>query len=396
MRKYETLTRTSVHPSPLPLSRYQDEIYKFDHWVATSVSTGKAKVVARTIYEETADGDYAVEARYVKTKMAAMDDPTLGVPANVQADGEFERVSVTWEPHAPGPNAPDFITISIRDATTHELVKEHMTTAAKGAVVLPLPSAPADYTVDMSWVSSSRNARGIRTWPVAFSSKAELTTGKLACLAGTQFAEELKSSPIAGLGDQYQIALLGTYPTTLAQGQQVRLTFDVVSATASQLMVNILDKNDYSWLAGKVVNIPAKTERIVVVDFTIDTEVGLTVPPDCLLDAADPLPLRSISSLLCLPQVTHKAEYFIDALLIQDAKDYTSALVEDTSAGGIVGIAVPDATPVAATTTIPVPAGTTPNSPLQPTQPGALAGPRREPGDETPKQPTAVVAAANP
>ena len=65
-----------------------------------------------------------------------------------------------------------------------------------------------------------------------------------------------------GLDDKYQLGVLGTYPSTLRKGQKVRLTFGVVSETASQLMVNVLNKNDFTWVGGKVINVPAKTDKV--------------------------------------------------------------------------------------------------------------------------------------
>jgi len=272
----------SLPPFLPPSRRYQDEVYKFDHWAATSVTTNKKKKVSRTIYEETADGDYTVQARYQKTKMARLDDPILGVPQNVYAEGDFKRVSLKWDAPIPGPTAPDFIIISIKDALTGLLVKDYMTTAAKGNVVLPLPPLAATYTVDMSFLASAKNARGIRSLPVPFQTQAELTKGKPACLAGTQFTEALHASTRDGLGALYQIGVLGTYPTTLTQGQKVRLTFGVVSETASQLMVNILNKNDFTWVAGKIVNVPAKTDKMMNVEFTVVNMVRPSLPPSRL------------------------------------------------------------------------------------------------------------------
>eukprot|EP00624_Nannochloropsis_granulata_P001680 evm.model.NODE_18202_length_11457_cov_28.556341.2 len=349
--------------------RYQDEIYKFNYWTATSVSTNKVKKVSRTIFEETADGDYTVQAHYQKTNMAGIDDPILGVPQNVVAEGDYERVSLKWDTPIPGPNTPDFIIISIKDAATGLLVKDHMTTAAKGSVVLPLPTAAAVYSVDMSYLSSTKNIRGIRSPPLPFQSQAALAKGTATCLAGTQFTESLHASTREGLGDLYQIGVLGTYPTTLTQGQKVRLTFGVVSETGTQLMVNILKKDDFTWVAGKIVDVPAKTNKLMNVEFTVMSEIK------------------------------NKEEYFIDALLLQDATDYTTALVEDTSANQIFGVDTPDSvgvTAVGAATAAAAPAAAPgqqqPPRPLESAS-GAGAG-AGMPG--APLQPAAVVAAANP
>jgi len=296
-----TLTLAPLHPpslSPALTSiRYQDEIYKFSYWTATSVSTNKVKKVSRTIFEETADGDYTVQAHYQKTNMAGVDDPLLGIPENVMAEGDYERVSLKWDAPTPGPNSPDFIIISIKDAATGLLVKDHMTTAAKGNVVLPLPTAAAAYTVDMSYLSSAKNVRGVRSPPLPFQTQAALTKGTAACLAGTQFTESLHKSTREGLGDLYQIGVLGTYPTTLTQGQKVRLTFGVVSETATQLMVNILKKDDFTWAAGKIVNVPAKTNKLMNVEFTVMSEVRAFCP-------SLPSSLSTLSMLLSVDKCT--------------------------------------------------------------------------------------------
>lgn len=288
---------------------FEDEVYKFDHWVATNVNNGKKKQVKATLYEETADADYVVQANYNKVTVKDQ-DATMGIPAGVVAQGDLKRVALTWNPPAPGADAPDFIIIAIKDPTG-AVVKSHMTTAAKGQVVLALPVGINTYTVETSWFNSPKATRGARSAPVAFTTTAELTKGKPACLAGTQFAEVKIKSPKDGMGEKYQIGILGTYPMTLRKGQKVRLTFGVVSETATSLMVNVLNKNDFTWVAGKVVQVPAKTDKVMDIEFTVEQDIK------------------------------NKEEYFIDALLVMDVKDYTTAFVEDTSAGKIMGIAKP-------------------------------------------------------
>ena len=197
------------------------------------------------------------------------------------------RTSVKWT--APPAEGPDFVIITVKNAAG-QLVRDHMTTAAKSNVVLPLPVGAAPYNVDISYFNSANSKRGPRSEPIAFETKAELTKGKAACLAGTQFTEQLKKS--AKDGDKYQMAILGTYPTTLHTGQKVRLTFDVVSETATSLMVNLLSKKDFKWVGGKTVAIPAKTNKFMTVEFPLSEAIN------------------------------NKEEYFVDALLVKDPKDY--------------------------------------------------------------------------
>ena len=229
----------------------------------------------------------------------------------------MQRVSLSWDPPAPGMPAagaaPDFVILTIRDAATGALVKDHMTTGAKGSVVLEMPPGAAGYAASAAWFDSAKSRRGPPGPYVDFGTTAAALKGKVACLAGSQFSQVRQVSGLPGMADKYQLSLLGTYPTTLHKGQHVKLTFDVVSETATQLLVNILSKNDFKWVGGKVVALPPRTDRVLNVEFNIEAAVQ------------------------------NKDEYFIDALLVADAKDLTTAYVEDQSADKIFGVARPDA-----------------------------------------------------
>lgn len=60
-------------------------MYRFESWTATNVGNAKSKTVKRTIFEETADGDYVVRANY--KKQATTLDPAMGSP-NVRGERE--------------------------------------------------------------------------------------------------------------------------------------------------------------------------------------------------------------------------------------------------------------------------------------------------------------------
>lgn len=303
---------------------------------------------------------------------------------NLAAEGDAQRVSLSWDaPTALAPavagaaapaasGVPDFVILTIRDAATGAVVKDHMTTGAKAQVVLEMPPGAAGYVATAAWFDSSTNQRGLANAGVQFMTAAAPLKGKVACLGGSQFSQVMQKSKLPGLAESYQLSLLGTYPTTLHKGQKVRLTFDVVSETATQLLVNVLSKTDFKWVGGKTLAVPARTDRVFNMEFTIDG------------------------------QVQNKEEYFIDALLVADPKDYTTAFVEDTSADKIMGVARPDPAALAAAAAAanaPPPGGAVVGGPVPPLAPagpggaGVIAAPAT-PGVMVPSPPGAAAPAA--
>ncbi|KAM3569457.1 hypothetical protein VYU27_008451, partial [Nannochloropsis oceanica] len=231
----------------------------------------------------------------------------------IVVEGGYKLATISWT--APrGDQIPDYVIVTINDAKG-AIVKSIMVTANKATADVRLDATADTYTAELSFYDSATTTRGPRAKRVQFTTNGVPSKDKKNCIYDP-FELKMKKGAKPGQADKYQLGIVGDYPTTIRAKQTMKLTFNIVSETATTLMVNLLAKGDFTWVGGKVVPVPAGTDGLMTVLFTVEGEI------------------------------MDKEEYYVDALLLKDPKDYKSSFVAD-SVSKIFGVVKPATFPTA-------------------------------------------------
>lgn len=192
------------------------------------------------------------------------------------AQGDFKRVQVQWTAAADG--GPDFVIINVK-STDNNVIKTQTMSSKRTSALVDLPEGKKTYTVTLSWFDSRVNKRGLKSDPVGFDSLAVRAAKSQVPCTGSDFEEGLKTKTQGGGGllggriRDFGIAIVGNYPSQVAKGQRVKVTIDVLSSVAVELLVNLLDNKKYDWMGGKALPIAANHDGLLTVEFTVEGDV---------------------------------------------------------------------------------------------------------------------------
>merc|ERR1711988_767250 len=310
------MAATNVGFSVQKIQARENFLFQFTGWETIDVSSDKPKkidMIPTTAYDEIAESDYVVTAVYDIIDYEVND--TIGTPEEVEAEGDYRKVSISWLGTDVGQVQndeinPEYVIVYINaDMINNPGIKEDYSLslvfpASRDSAAIPLGPLALDYTISLAFYNAKENILGPKSAPVTFVSLGQPSeVNKISdCGTDNEFNEvikmEKKRVPLAaaeidadgkvvddGLIEgqlvDFGVSLLGNYPKTVHDNQIYKVTIDTVNAIDVDLMINLLDNDTFEWYGGLVANVKAgggvKTHKFPIAEGVADKELRLHV-----------------------------------------------------------------------------------------------------------------------